>query len=174
MLVAKGALAAADLPIYFSKWIDTSSFNCVSIDAQKSQFSHHHFLQCPWYSEMRDFDPTPGDEVEFRGACNALTLTSGGGAVPLPSIVSGAIADNPELSEKAKTKAIKKAIKAKMKEQEREAARLQTKTSKKKKKETKERYKEFAALVAKEGPQRLFTQLGGAEAFANPLLGAPS
>ena len=43
---------------------------------------------------MRKSDPTPGDEVEFRGACDALTLASGGGALVLPSIVSRAIADD--------------------------------------------------------------------------------
>ena len=125
---------------------------------------------------MRDSDPTPGDEIEFCGACDALTLTSGGGAVPLPSIVSEAIAVDPELSKMAKAKAIEKAVKAKMKEQEQEAVRLQREISKKKKKkkETKERYKEFVALVAKEGPQRLFTQLKGAAALADLLLGAPS
>ena len=35
VLVAKGALAIADLPIRFSKWIGTSMFNSVFIDAQK-------------------------------------------------------------------------------------------------------------------------------------------
>ena len=45
---------------------------------------------------------------------------------------------------------------------------------KKEKKETKERYKEFAALVAKKGPQRLFTQLGDAAAFSDPPVVAPS
>ena len=118
VLVANGALAAADLPICFSKWIDTSSSDCVFTDAQKRQFSHHHLVQCPWYMEMREFDPTPGDEVEFCGACDALTLASGGGAVALPSIVSGAIVDNHEFSERAKAKAIEKATKAKTKEQE--------------------------------------------------------
>ena len=38
----------------------------------------------------------------------------------------------------------------------------------------KERYREFAAVVAKEGPHCLFTQLGGAVAFADLLVGAPS
>ena len=38
----------------------------------------------------------------------------------------------------------------------------------------KERYREFAAVVAKEGPHRLFTQLGGAVAFADLPVGAPS
>ena len=64
---------------------------------------------------MRDSNPTPRDEVEFCAACDALTLTSGGGAVALPSIVTRAIADNPELSTKAKGKAIEKAAKTKMK-----------------------------------------------------------
>ena len=116
MLVANGALAIADLPIRFSKWIDTSSSDSIFIDAQKHRFSHHHLVQCPWYLEMRDSDPIPQDEVEFRGACDALILTSGGGVVALPSIVSGAIADDPELSKRVKAKAIEKAAKAKMKE----------------------------------------------------------
>ena len=174
VLVAKGALAATDLPLCFSKWTDTFTSDCVFIDAQKRGFCHHHLLQCPWYLEMRESIPTLGDEVEFYAACDALTLTSGGGAVALPSIVSEAITDNPELSEKAKAKAIEKATKAKMKEQERETARLQREISKKEKKETKETYKEFTALVTKEGPQRLFTQLGGAVAFADPPMGGPS
>ena len=106
---------------------------------------------------MRKSDSTPGDEVEFHAACAALTLTSRGSVVALLSTISRAIADNPELSEKAKAKAIEKAMKAKIKEQEREVARLHEGTLKKEKKETKERYKEFAALVAKEGPQMLFT-----------------
>ena len=38
----------------------------------------------------------------------------------------------------------------------------------------KERYREFAAMVAKEGPHRLFTQLGGVAAFADLPVGAPS
>ena len=45
---------------------------------------------------------------------------------------------------------------------------------KKERKETKERYREFAAMVAKEGPHCLFTQLGGVAAFADLLVGAPS
>ena len=49
VLVAKGALAAADLPIRISKWIDTSLSDCVFIDVQKRRFSHHHLVQCPWY-----------------------------------------------------------------------------------------------------------------------------
>ena len=73
---------------------------------------------------MRESDPTPGDEIEFRGACNALTLASRGGALALPSVVSGAIADDLELSERAKAKAVEKAMKAKTKEHEQEAARL--------------------------------------------------
>ena len=123
---------------------------------------------------MRESDPTLGDKIEFRATCDALTLTSEGGAVALPSIVSRAIADDLELFEKAKAKTIEKAAKAKMKEQEQEVARLQKETLKKEKKETKERYKEFAALVAKDGPQRLFTQLGGAAAFFDPPVDAPS
>ena len=35
VLVANGAMAVADLPIRFSKWIDTSSSDCVFTDAQK-------------------------------------------------------------------------------------------------------------------------------------------
>ena len=35
VLVAKGALAVANLPISFSKWIDTSSSDYVFTDAQK-------------------------------------------------------------------------------------------------------------------------------------------
>ena len=101
---------------------------------------------------MRESNPTSRDEVEFRAACDALTLTSGGGVVALPSIVSKAIANDPELSEKTKAKAIEKAAKMKIKEQEQEAVRLQRETLRKEKKETKERYKEFVALVAKEGP----------------------
>ena len=127
----------------------------------------------PWYVEMRESDPTPGDEVEFRGACDALTLASRSGALALPSIVSGATAEEPELSERAKARAIEKAAKAKTKEQEREAAWLQ-RESLKERKETKERYREFAVVVAKEGPHRLFTQLGGAAAFADLPVGAPS
>ena len=73
---------------------------------------------------MRDFAPIPGDKVEFRGACDVLTFTSGGGAMDLPSIVSGAITDDLEFSERAKAKSIEKAVKAKMKKQEREVARL--------------------------------------------------
>ena len=157
VLVANGAMAAADLPIRFLKWTDTSSFDCVFTDAQKRLFSHHHLVQCLWYMEMRESDPTRGDKVEFRGACDALTLASGGGALALPSVVSGAIAEEPELSERAKARAIEKAAKAKTKEQEREAARLQRESLKKERKETEERYREFAALVAKEGPHRLFT-----------------
>ena len=124
VLVANGALAAADLPIRFSKWIDTSSSDCVFINAQKRRFSYHHLVQCPWYVEMRESDPIPGDEVEFYGACDALTLASRGGALALPSIVSRAIADDPKLSERAKAKAVEKATKAKTKEQEQEVARL--------------------------------------------------
>ena len=45
---------------------------------------------------------------------------------------------------------------------------------KKERKETKERYKAFAAVVAKEGPHRLFTQLGGVAAFADLPVGVPS
>ena len=82
----------------------------------------------------------------------------------LPSVVSGATTEEPELSERAK---------AKTKEQKREAARLH-KESLKEWKETKERYKEFATVVAKEGPHHLFTQLGGAAAFADLPVGAPS
>ena len=44
VLVVNGALAAADLPIRFSKWIDTSSSDCVFTDAQKRRFSHHHLV----------------------------------------------------------------------------------------------------------------------------------
>ena len=125
--------------------------------------------------EIRESDPTvPGDEIEFCGACDALTLALGGGALALPSAVSGAIAEELELSERAKTKTVEKAAKAKTKEQEREAARLQRESLKKERKETKERYREFAAVVAKEGPHRLFTQLGGAAAFADLPVGAPS
>ena len=127
-----------------------------------------------WYVEMRESDPTSGYEIEFRGACNAVTLALGGGALALPSVVSGPTAEELELSERAKAKAIEKAVKAKMKEQEREAVKLQRKSLKKERKETKERYREFAAVVAKEGPHRLFTQLGGAAAFADLLVDAPS
>ena len=45
---------------------------------------------------MRESDPTPGDEVDFRGACDALALASGGGSLALPSVVSGATAKEPE------------------------------------------------------------------------------
>ena len=83
---------------------------------------------------MRDSDPTPRDEVEFCAACDALTLTSGDGAMVRPSINSKAVVDDPELSKKAKAKAIEKATKAKMKEQEQKAARLHRETSKKEKK----------------------------------------
>ena len=106
---------------------------------------------------MRESDPTPGEEIEFRGACDALTLASRGGALALPSLVSRATAEEPELAVRAKAKVVEKAAKAKTKEQEREAAQLQRKSLKKERKETKERYREFAAVVAKEGPHRLFT-----------------
>ena len=157
VLVANGAMAAADLPIRFSKWTDTSSSDCVFTDAQKRRFSHHHLVQCPWYVEMRESDPTPGDEVDFRGACDALVLASGGGSLALPSVVSGATAKELELSERAKARAIEKAAKAKTKGQEREAAWLQRESLKKERKQMKERYREFAAVVAKEGPHHLFT-----------------
>ena len=116
VLLANGAMAVANLPIRFSKWTDTSSSDCVLTDAQKRWFSHHHLVQCPWYMEMRESDPTPGDEVEFRGACDALTLVSGGGAFTLPSLVSGTTVEEPELSERAKARVIEKAAKAKTKE----------------------------------------------------------
>ena len=157
VLVANGAMAAADLPIRFSKWTDTSSSDYVFTDAEKRRFSHHHLIQCLWYVEMRESDPTPGDEVEFRGACDALTLASRDGALALPSLVSGATIEEHELSERAKARAIEKAAKAKTKEQERKAARQERESLKKERKETKERYREFAAMVAKEGPHRLFT-----------------
>ena len=92
----------------------------------------------------------------------------------LPSLVSRATIEEPELSKRVKAKAVEKAAKAKTKEQEREAARLQRESLKKERKETKERYREFAAVVAKEGLHRFFTQLGGAAAFADLLVGAPS
>ena len=80
---------------------------------------------------MREAYSTPGGEVEFRATCDAFTLTSGGGAMVLPSIVFGAIANDPELLERAKVKAIKKATKAKINKQEVEVARLQRETLKK-------------------------------------------
>ena len=67
---------------------------------------------------MRESDPTLGDEVDFRGACDALALASRGGSLALPFVVSRATAKEPELSERAKAKAIEKAAKAKTKEQE--------------------------------------------------------
>ena len=73
---------------------------------------------------MRESDPTFRDEIEFCVACDALTLTSRGRTLALLSIVSRAIVDDLELSEKAKAKAIEKAVKAKIKEKEQEAARL--------------------------------------------------
>ena len=123
---------------------------------------------------MRESDPIPGDEVDFCGACDALALASGGGSLALPSVVSGAIAEESELSERAKARAIEKSAKAKTKEQEREAARLQRESLKKERKQMKEKYREFAAVVAKDGPHHLFTQLGGAAAFADLPVGAPS
>ena len=65
---------------------------------------------------MRESDPTPGDEIEFRSACDALTLASGGGALALPSIVFGATVEEPELSERTEAKVVEKAAKAKTKE----------------------------------------------------------
>ena len=88
----------------------------------------------------------------------------------LPSVVFGAIVEEPELSGRAKARVIEKAAKAKTKEQKRESARLQRESLKKERKQMKERYREFAAVVAKEGPHRLFTQLGGAAAFLWMLL----
>lgn len=167
-LVANGALDASRLPLRFTKWIDMSSADCIFTEQQVRQFSRHHLRQCPWYLEMRNGDPTPADEIIHRANCDATASSSdNGGMLPLFMAPIAAM-EALDMTDKNKAKAIEKAAKAVAREAQKEAQRLEKETAKKEKKEIKERNKELAALVAKEGPEKLISQLGGLGSLSAP------
>lgn len=169
-LVLKGALEPNQLPIRLQKWTDTSNSECIFTDSQRRRFSRHHLLQCPWYLELNDVDPTPGEEVQHRARCEAMTISSEDDGM----LSSSVILPVAQLTEKAKEAAAAKAAKQAAKAKEKEALRQERETTRTLKKETRERNKELAALVAREGPEKLISQLGGISRIALPAALAPT
>ena len=135
-LLLSGAIQRISLPSRFSKWIDTSSSECVFTLEQKKNFKHPHLMPCPWYIELAHTNSCPSKEAALRASCEQQVLVEGDSG---PVVEAENIADD-GLTEREKARAASKLAKAQAKEREREEKRLAKEQKwKERKKETKER-----------------------------------
>ena len=136
-LLPSGAIQRISLPSRFSKWVDTSSSECVFTLEQKRNFKRPHLMPCPWYIELARNDSCTSEEAALRASCEQQVLIEGDSGVGVE-----VEEDNPDdgLTERERAKATAKLEKALAKEREREEKRL-TKEQKleERKKETEER-----------------------------------
>ena len=67
-LLPSGTIQRISLPSRFSKWIDTSSSECVFTLEQKRNFKRPHLMPCPWYIELAQNDSCPSEEAALRAS----------------------------------------------------------------------------------------------------------
>lgn len=72
-LMKKGAIKTEDLPSRFAKWLDTASSECIFNEYQHRTFSRAHLIQCPWYLELKPWEPCADNEKELKARCDRET-----------------------------------------------------------------------------------------------------
>ena len=73
-LLPSGAIQRISLPSRISKWIDTSSSECVFTLEQKRNFKRPHLMPCLWYIELARTDSCPSKEAALRASCEQQVL----------------------------------------------------------------------------------------------------
>ena len=151
-LLPSGAIQRINLPSRFSKWIDTSSSECVFTLEQKKNFKRPHLMPCPWYIELARTDSCPSEEAALRASCEQQVLVEGDSG-PIVEAEED-IADD-GLTERERAKAASKLAKAQAKEREREERRLAKEQKREeRKKETKE-HRQLGLKVKKLGLKKV-------------------
>ena len=120
-LLPSGAIQRISLPPHFSKWIDTSSSECVFTLEQKRNFKRPHLMPCPWYIELARTDICPSEEATLQASCKQQVLIESDSAPVVEAEED--IADD-GLTERERAKAASKLARAQAKEREREEKRL--------------------------------------------------
>ena len=120
-LLPASAIQRISLPSHFSKWIDTSSSECVFTLEQKRNFKRPHLMPCPWYIELARNDSCLSEEAALRASCKQQVLIEGDSGPVVEAVED--IADD-GLTERERARAASKLAKAQAKEKEREEKRL--------------------------------------------------
>ena len=156
-LLLAGAIQRISLPSRFSKWIDTSSSECVFILEQKRNFKRPHLMPCPWYIELARNDSCLSKEAALRASCEQQVLIEGDSGPVVEAVED--IADD-GLTEKERAKAASKLAKAQAKEKEWEEKWLAKEQKREEwKKETKER-RQLGLKVKKLGLKKVLEDEG--------------
>ena len=114
-LLPSGAIQHISLPSWFSKWIETSSSECVFTLEQKKNFKRPHLMPCPWYIKLARNDSCLSEEATLRASCEQQVLIEGDSRVGVE-----AEEDIPDdgLTKRERAKATAKLAKAQAKERE--------------------------------------------------------
>ena len=141
-----GAIQCINLPSRFSKWIDTSSSECVFTLKQKKNFKRPHLMPCPWYIELAQNDSCPSEEAALRASCKQQVLIE---------CESGPVVEAEEdiaddgLIERERAKAAAKLAKAHTKEKEWEEKRLSKEQKREERKKETEEHRQLGLKVKK-------------------------
>ena len=107
-LLPSGAIQRISLPPRFSKWIDTSSSECVFTLEQKN-FKRPHLMPCSWYIELAHSDSCSSEEAALRASCKQQVLVEGDSG---PGVEADKDIPDDGLTEKERTRASAKLAKA--------------------------------------------------------------
>ena len=156
-LLPAGAIQRISLPSRFSKWIDTSSSECVFRLEQRRNFKRPHLMPCPWYIELARSDSCPSEEVALRASCKQQVLIEGETDPSLEAVED--IADDAR-TERERAKAASKLAKAQAKEKEQEEKRLAKEQKREERKKETEERRQLGLKVKKLGLKKVLEDEG--------------
>ena len=175
-LLPSGAIQRISLPPCFSKWIDTSSSECVFTLEQKRNFKRPHLMPCPWYIELARTDSCPSEEATLRASCEQQVLIESDSALVVEAEED--IADD-GLTERERAKAASKLMRAQAKEREREEKRLAKEQKWEERKKETEEHRQLGLKVKKLGLKKVLEDKGisisgsSRPTSSMPILGTP-
>ena len=156
-LLLVGAIQRISLPSRFSKWIDTSSSECVFTLKQRRNFKRPHLMPCPWYIELACSDSCPSEEAALRASCKQQVLIEGDTG---PSVEAVEDIANDARTERERAKAASKLAKAQAKEKEREEKRLAKEQKREERKKETEERRQLGLKVKKLGLKKMLEDEG--------------
>ena len=156
-LLQSGAIQRISLPSRFSKWIDTSSSECVFTLEQKRNFKRPHLMPCLWYIELARTDSCPSEEAALRASCEQQVLIESDSAPVVEAEED--IADH-GLTERERAKVASKLARAQAKEREREEKRLAKEQKREERKKEIEECRQLGLKVKKLGLKKVLEDKG--------------
>ena len=156
-LLPSEAIQRISLPSRFSKWIDTSSSECVFTLEQKRNFKHPHLMPCLWYIELARTDSCPSEEAALRASYEQQVLIESDSAPVVEAEED--IADD-GLTERERAKVASKLARAQAKEREREEKRLAKEQKREERKKEIEERRQLGLKVKKLGLKKVLEDEG--------------